>query len=119
MNAINRHGRLWYVIYEHETIKDVDRNSEMAIERMDLLGTPHTEGGEISYKNRMKHSVKFTRMRICELNRINMNEALTVFNQGHQPNGSARRPKFLINKRNIDNCVVFSYDKKGELLDKI
>lgn len=110
LKAINRYGRLWYVIYEHETVKDTDRNNEMAIERMNLIGTPYTEGRKISYASRMKHSVKFKRMRIYELNRVNMNEALTVFNQGHQPDGSARRPKFFINKQNIDNCIVFSYD---------
>lgn len=66
--------------------------------------------GGISYASRMKHSVKFKRMRIFELNRVNMNEALSAFNQGHQPDGSARKPKFLINKQNIDNCIVYSYD---------
>lgn len=82
----------------------------MAIERMNLIGNQYRIGDKISYASRMKHSVNFRRMRIYELNRVNMNEALTVFNQGHQPDGSARRPKFLINKQNIDNCIVFSYD---------
>ncbi|MBR0112470.1 MAG: hypothetical protein IJM02_01875 [Clostridia bacterium] len=110
LNAINQCGRLWYIIYEHNTIKDSDRDYEMAKERMSLVGNPYEEGGKISYASRMKHSVNFRRMRIYELNRINMNQALSVFNQGHQPDGSARRPKFLINKQNIDNCIVFSYD---------
>lgn len=110
LTAINQCGRLWYVIYEHDTVKDTDRQNEMAIERMKLIGTPYSPGDKISYAARMKHSVNFRRMRIYELNRVNMNEALTVFNQGHQPDGSARRPKFLINKQNIDNCIVFSYD---------
>lgn len=112
LNAINQCGRLWYIIYEHDTIKDTDRQNEMAIERMNLIGKPYIIGDKISYANRMKHSVNFKRMRIYELNRVNMNEALTVFNQGHQPDGTARRPKFLINKQNIDNCIVFSYDAK-------
>ncbi len=110
LNAINQCGRLWYIIYEHDTIKDTDRQNEMAIERMNLIGNSYRVGDKISYASRMKHSVNFRRMRIYELNRVNMNEALTVFNQGHQPDGSARRPKFLINKQNIDNCIVFSYD---------
>lgn len=110
LKAINQCGRLWYVIYEHDTIKDSDRKNEMAIERMNIIGNPYSPGDKISYAGRMKHSVNFKRMRIYELNRVNMNAALTVFNQGHQPDGSARRPKFLINKQNIDNCIVFSYD---------
>ena len=111
LDAISRYGRLWYIIYEHETVKDTTRNNEMAIARMNLIGKPYTEGSKISYSSRMKHSVKFKRMRIFELNRINMNDALSAFNQGHQPDGSARKPKFLINKQNIDNCIVFSYER--------
>lgn len=110
LDAIARYGKLWYVIYEHETIKDTDMNNEMAKKRMELLGEPYVDGCKISYASRMKHSVKFKRMRIFELNRVNMNQALSVFNQGHQPDGSARKAKFLINKQNIDNCIVFSYD---------
>ena len=110
LEAILHHGRLWYIIYEHETIKDSNRENEMAIARMNLIGKPYVEGQEISYATRMKHSVKFKRMRIFELNRVNMNEALSAFNQGHQPDGASRKPKFLINKQNIDNCIVYSYD---------
>ncbi len=110
LEAISHYGKLWYIIYEHETIKDTERCNEMAIARMNLIGIPYVDGKEISYASRMKHSVNFKRMRIFELNRINMNEALCAFNQGHQPNGSARKPKFLINKQNIDNCIVYSYD---------
>lgn len=112
LEAITKYGKLWYIIYEHETIKDKDKDNEMAKARMDLIGTPYFEGNKISYANRMKHSVNFKRMRIYELNRINMNEALSIFNQGHQPDGSARKPKFLINKSNIDNCIVYSYESK-------
>ncbi len=110
LDAIAKYGKLWYIIYEHETIKDSDMGNEMAKKRMKLLGEPYIEGGKISYASRMKHSVRFKRMRIFELNRVNMNQALSVFNQGHQPNGDARKAKFLINKQNIDNCIVFSYD---------
>lgn len=110
LEAIAKFGKLWYVIYEHDTIKDTERNNEMAKARMELIGTPYVEGGKISYSSRMKHSVNFRRMRIYELNRINMNDALSAFNQGHQPDGSPRKAKFLINKSNIDNCIVFSYE---------
>lgn len=113
INAIMKYGRLWYIIYEHETIKDIDRDNEMAIARMDLIGKPYHEGEKISYASRMKHSVKFKKMTIYEINRINIDQALSVFNQGRQPNGEDRKPKFLINKRNMDamdNCIVYSYE---------
>jgi len=111
LEALAKYGRIWYIIYEHETIKDTDRDSEMAKARMELIGTPYKEGDKISYQSKMKHSVNFRRMKIFELNRVNMHETLKAFNQGHQPSGEARAPKFSINKKNIDNFIVFSYEK--------
>lgn len=111
LEALARYGRIWYIIYEHETIKDIDKNSEMAKARMELIGKPYKEGDSISYQNKMKHSVNFKRMKIFELNRVNMHKTLKEFHQGRQPSGENRAPKFSINKRNIDNFVVFSYEK--------
>lgn len=111
LEALAKYGRIWYIIYEHETIKDIDKNSEMAKARMGLIGKPYKEGDKISYQNKMKHSVNFKRMKIFELNRVNMHETLKEFNQGRQPSGEARAPKFSINKKNIDNFIVFSYEK--------
>lgn len=112
LEAINYNDKLWYVIYEHETKKDTDYNNEMAIARMELIGTPYKEGSKISYKTRMKHSVNFRKMIILELNRINMHEILRTFNQGHNSNGDERNLKFSINKRNIDNFIIYSYEPK-------
>ncbi len=109
LRAISEYGKLWYIIYEHETIKDVTQNSEMAIRRMELVGESYVLGGHISYQARMKHSVRFKKMIILELNKVNMNEILKEFRQGHQPSGDARKPKFLISKQNIDNCKVLEY----------
>ena len=109
LEAINYNGRLCYVIYEHKTRKDTDYNSEMAIARMELIGTPYKPGSKISYQTRMKHSVNFKRMIILELNRINMHEILRDFNQGHNSDGNTRNVKFIINKRNIDNFIIYSY----------
>lgn len=110
LKAINQYGKLWYVIYEHKTEKDSLHNNEMAIRRMNLIGDTYQPGGKISYEKKMKHSVEFKRMKIFELNRINLNETLSAFNQGHQPDGKSRAPKFLINKKNIDNFIVYSYE---------
>lgn len=68
----------------------------------------------MSYHSRMKHSVKFMRMTIIELNKANFRDALKTFNQGKQPDGSARAPKFNINKKTLenDNYVVFRYSYK-------
>ncbi|MDE7376674.1 MAG: hypothetical protein K2N16_07480, partial [Muribaculaceae bacterium] len=63
------------------------------------------------YSRRMKNRVKFVKMSIIELNRVNFREALIDFNQGRQPDGKARKPKFNINKKVLenDNFVVFRY----------
>ena len=90
----------------------------MALKRMNLLGETCNDG-KISYAAKMKHSVEFLQMKIFELNRINLNETLTVFNQGHQPSGEKRKPKFLINKRNIDNFIVFSYKYNSQNIYKV
>lgn len=110
LETISKNEKIWYVIYEHETIKDSTRNNEMAIKRMNLINTPYVEGEKISYASRMKHSVKFRKMQIFELNRVNMNETLSAFNQGKQPSGAARKAKFSIKKNNIDNFIIYSYE---------
>lgn len=112
LEAISRCGRLWYIVYEHETIKDKDKNNEMAKARMKLIDPSFKKGDHISYASRMKHSVKFTKMYICELNTVNMHNILSVFNQGHNsgPAMAERVAKFLLNKENMKNSLVFSYD---------
>ena len=94
IECIRQFHKFWYVIYEHETLKD-----------------PSYGKDEMSYHERMKNSVKFVKMTIIELNRINYREALTDFHQGHQPDGKERALKFNINKKVLenDNFVVFRY----------
>lgn len=105
--------KFWYVIYEHETIKDSDSGYEATRDRNRYIRSvdPAYDKDDMSYGRRMKNSVKFVRMTIIELNRVNFREVLTSFNQGHQPDGSSRKPKFMINKAvmNNDNYVVFRY----------
>ncbi len=112
LEAIRKYGRLWYVIYEHETIKDKSLGNEMAIKRMQLLDEKFKVGDHVSYKNRMKHSVKFNRMRIFELNAVNMHSILSDFNQGHNSGASmaARMAKFLLNKNNMNNSIIYTYE---------
>jgi len=118
VTCINLYDKFWYVIYEHETIKDnIDNNYEATKFRNNYLLTqgewPKGKTfNELSYSNRMKRSVQFTKMTIIELNRINYRIVLDDFNQGHQQDGSERKPKFKINKKNIENFVVFRYKYK-------
>ena len=122
VECIYKFDKFWYVIYEHETIKDSDREYEATRARNRYIKSidPAYSKDEMSYHERMKNSVRFTKMTIIELNRINFRDALKDFNQGHQPDGSARKPKFIIDKKVLenDNFVVFryTYDKRDERL---
>lgn len=113
IECIYQFDRFWYIIYEHETIKDKDTGYQATKERNNYIKSvdPTYKKDEMSYGQRMKNSVKFIRMSIIEINRINYREVLTDFNQGHQQNGNTRKPKFNINKAvlNNDNFVVFRY----------
>lgn len=114
VECIYQYDKFWYVIYEHETIKDSEATRYEATKgRNNYIKTidPSYDKDEMSYHARMKNSVKFVKMSIIELNRVNYREALTQFNQGRQPDGNARKPKFNINKKVLenDNFVVFRY----------
>lgn len=115
--CIYQFDKFWYVIYEHETIKDsgaTNYEATKARNRYIKSVDPSYDKNEMSYHERMKNSVKFVKMSIIELNRINFREALTDFNQGCQPDGKARKPKFNINKKVLenDNFVVYRYTYK-------
>ncbi len=112
LDAISKYGRLWYIIYEHETIKDTSRNNEMAIARMKLTEPDYKDGDHVSYLTRMKHSVNFKKMQIFELNAVNMHSILSDFNQGHNsgPAMAARVAKFMLNKNNLNNSIIYTYE---------
>lgn len=116
INCLNKYDKFWYIIYEHDTIKDSKENDYEATRFRANYIKENNEWpkrkkfDELSYYSRMKHSIKFTKMYIIELNKINFREILSTFNQGKQPNGDTRKPKFKILKRNIDNFLVYEQD---------
>lgn len=116
IDCINKYDRFWYVIYEHDTIKDSeDTNYEATRFRTNYIKnnnewSNNKKFDELSYYKRMKNSIKFVKMYIIELNRINFRNVLSDFNQGRQPSGNARKPKFKISKNNIDNFIVYEQE---------
>lgn len=123
IECINRYDRFWYVIYEHNTIKDSKENNYEATRFRTKYIRSKNEWpknkiwDELSYHSRMKNSVQFIKMYIIELNRINFREALNEFNQGKQLSGDKRKPKFKITKNNIENFLVFK-EEFAEILKK-
>lgn len=114
VECINKHDRFWYVIYEHETIKDNEKNYQATIERNQYIRSvvPNYEKDDMSYHERMKNSVRFMRMTILELNNVTFRDVLSDFNQGKQPDGKSRQKKFLIRKKDMDKYVVYRYTYK-------
>lgn len=60
----------------------------------------------LSYSNRMKYDVTLLNFYILEINQFNRNYVLD-FNQPKNSNGKIREVKIQINKRDIDNFVIF------------
>lgn len=111
IEAIDKSDRFWYVIYEHETVKDKDCGNKLTRFRYEfLLSIGEEAKSPLSYAARMKNRVNFKRMMILELNRANCGDLLSAFHQGRQPNGDERAEKVLINKRNVENYQVFHYE---------
>lgn len=110
--CVAQYGRFWYVIYEHETRHARD-NSDLATiawnEWKRSVGYERTKGYDpLSYARRFKETVRFVKMSILEVNEANFKVVLGDFAQGRQPDGAARALKVMINKRNVDNFLIYS-----------
>lgn len=117
MEALNRHDRFWYVVFEHETIKDSDSDTghKFAVERAAFI---LTKDGTVPLPSRnkrhrdLKYKICFNRMLILEINRFNYQDMLKTFNQGRQPDGKPRAKKFLVRKHlpaALENYQVLHY----------
>lgn len=114
IKSLDDHGKFWYIVYEHDTLLDKEINDNYSATR--FMNHFKLENGrwpknkpfdEKSYSGKMKHSIRFKNMFVLEINKSNYKHVLGEFNQGHQPSGAARKPKFTINKRNIDNFLIY------------
>lgn len=116
IECINKYDKFWYIVYEHDTIKDSESNDYEATRFRTNYIKKNNEWprgkqfDELSYHSRMKKSIKFVKMYIIELNRINFRNVLSDFNQGRQQSGDVRKPKFKISKKNIDNFIVYEQE---------
>lgn len=110
--CIDRFGRFWYVIYEHETKRARDNADRATIEWNEWKRSVGYKGRKeydpLSYAGRFKASVRFVKMMILEVNEANFHVVLGDFAQGKQQSGAARALKVMIKKRNIDNFLIYS-----------
>lgn len=110
--CLRDYGRFWYVIYEHETHHARDHGDVATIAwnewKRSVGYQPRKEYNPLSYGRRFKQSVRYVSMKILELNQTNFRLVLGDFAQGRQPDGAARALKVMINKKNIDNFLIYS-----------
>ena len=111
--CINKYDRFWYVVYEHDTEKEVNREAcslrEKYLKSVGLWKEPVKHKKPYAYHRPLKLSVNFKSMMILELNRINCHDLLSIYNQGTEPNGEKRNTKVKINKKNVENFIVYNY----------
>lgn len=110
--CIAEYGRFWYVIYEHETKHARNNGHRATIAWNEWKRSVGYQGKKpydpLSYAKRFKESVRFVKMMILEVNEANFHVVLGDFAQGKQPDGAARALKVMINKRNIDNFLIYT-----------
>lgn len=116
-SAIDKGEKFWYLMYEHETVKDKDLDGYPATvfwNNFKLKNNGWKKGkkfDEFSYKTRLKSSVTFKKMSILEINKVNFSHALFDFHQGKQPDGSNRKVKVSIRKKDINNFLIYTYER--------
>lgn len=119
-NYLKSGKKFWYLIYEHYT-KLAKENNDIATIEWNKFRAENgykklqddIKNGKIdwmlSYKNRLKESVTYTGMFVLEINDANKHHVFTEFNQGKQPDGSKRKGKYMIKKKDIENFIVYRY----------
>lgn len=110
--AIERHGKIWYLIYEHDTVKDALRGHVTT----KYWNKQLNKSNALSYGAKMKGAICFKAVTVLEINKINYRNILKTFNQGVNSDGNTRRAKYMISKSIFadDNYVIYreKYDDK-------
>lgn len=112
--CVEQHEKFWYVIFEHESEKDKDNANVEAIIRQDFIAEVTgkiPEKDKISYASKLKSMVNYKSMYIVELNKSNYLNVVKDFKQGKQQNGSPRNLKYILNKVDMQNYIIYKYER--------
>ncbi|BAW18446.1 hypothetical protein MBVG596_0857 [Mycoplasmopsis bovigenitalium] len=102
--ALEKYKKFWYIIFEHKTVKDYKLPEEFKlVKEWNKLKNKEKLN---SYEKKLKNSVTYENVLIVEYTLDNFEANHDIYNQGHQPDGSKRKPKILINKKN-ENIIIF------------
>ena len=100
------------MIYEHETWHGRTEGDAPTIAWNEWKRSVGYDNGKpydpLSYRTRFKSAVRYTSMKILEVNDANKHIVLGDFNQGAQQGGASRKPKVTIKKKDIDNFLIFT-----------
>lgn len=108
MDLLN-HQSIYYVVCNHNTIKDSDKNYEVTEYWNTLLGKENLR----SYGKRMKHSVSLKSYYVLELNKYNK-KYIKIYKQGKNSDGKPREPKIMIKDGDINNFLVHIVEFENE-----
>jgi hypothetical protein len=105
--AMERDKKFWYVVINHSTVKDSERNYEVTRFWNSLFLTHRgREKDPLSYKQRMKHSVELSELMVLEANAANR-KYIEQHVQGKNSDGKPRELKSKIPKESIDNFLIY------------
>jgi len=101
--ALNVYNKIWYIVFNHETKKDKDYSFEVT----KFWNESQNKEDLMSYSAKMKNNIRFTDFKILEINNYNK-QYLSDFNQGINSNGLPRDAKIKIEKKSIDNFLIYN-----------
>lgn len=101
--AIHLHNKIWYIVFNHNTEKDSENNFEVT----KFWNEQQKKSDLMSYSIKMKNNILFTDFKILEINKYNQ-QYLSDFNQGKNTNGLPRETKIKIDKKNINNFLIYN-----------
>lgn len=106
-NAVEKYGKIWFVIVNHKTVMDRDHDYEVSRFWEKVRPSGDSESG---YRNKMKHSVYPESLSVLEVNASNIGNLLEPFNQGRNSNGKQRSPKFQIKEKFVDMISIARFN---------
>lgn len=108
-NTLKIYGKFWYIVFNHDTTKDQEKDFEVTkYWNTEINKTnPKKIKNLMSYAPKMKHSIAFTDFKILEINNYNK-QYIADFNQGKNNNGKVRNVKIKINKKTINNFLIYT-----------
>lgn len=103
--ALEKYGKIWYIVFCHNTYHDKNYHYEVTL----FWNKQQNKSNLMSYSTKMKNTVELTKMMILEINKYNY-DYLTIFNQGINSNKLPRKVKIKIDKKMINNFLIYSSD---------